>query len=258
MPSTQSVQVHPFSLRPELATGKSRRRRQYTNYMLTPCSYQCASTVTWAASHYYRHLYGLLPPTASVSSGSNPQLRRPINILWLSRLKLDAYAMAHNDWSKWRGVRHISNEAALLDRIRKGIADFCHDRPPSRSCTAHDDLEEPDNWSNTDPLEPDASTPIRFASIDPTVHALGSQIHYVGHTTILISSHGGALGLSLFLPPGHGSIIELQVKDVEGNYHFEHMAYEMGHRYQMLQISQDVDVDLVWRVIDEELGRLVK
>lgn len=229
--------------------------------ILIMASYQCASTVTWAASHYYRHLFGLLPQSLSAAAADPTALlsppRRPINILWLSRAKLDAYAMKHNDWSKWRGVRHITNEPALLDRIKRGITDFCIGRKGPGNCFFQDGQEEPDTWSDTSPLMPNVSIPVRFASIDPTVHALGTQIQYVGHTTILVSSHGGALGLSLFLPPGDGVLVELQVKEVEGNFHFEHMAYEMGHKYQMLQINRDVDVDMVWRAVEEELGRLL-
>jgi hypothetical protein len=144
-----------------------------------------------------------------------------------------------------------------MDRFKKGITDFCDDGSTVGACHFHDGLAEPDGWADIEPVKSDASLPIRFASIDPTVHAFGTQVDYVGHATILVSSHGGALGLSLFLPPGHGVIIELQVKEVEGNFHFEHMAYEMGHRYQMLQISREVDVDMVWRVVEEELAHLV-
>lgn len=167
--------------------------------------------------------------------------------------------MAHNDWSKWRGVRHIKNEPALLERIRTGIASFCDgtdDEGPG--CFFEDATEQPERWTLTRHLEINQPTPIRFASIDPTVHALGTQINYVGHATILVSSHGGALGLSLFLPPGEGVVVELQVKDVENNYHFQHMAYEMGHAYQLVKISRDVNVDSVWKTIEDELARLLE
>lgn len=89
------------------------------------------------------------------------------------------------------------------------------------------------------------------------VHALETQIHYVGHSTILVSSHGGALGLSLFLPPGQATVLELQVPGVHGNYHFEHMAYEMGQGYEMVEIDRDVDVDHVWRVVESWVDRSI-
>lgn len=183
--------------------------------------------------------------------------KRPINILWLSRSKLDAYAMKHDDWSKWRGVRHLYNEPALLDRIRRGISELCQERHDGPACHFQDALAEPESWADSGVLEINQSVPIRFSSIDPTVHTLGNQMHHVGHTTILISSHGGALGLSLFLSPGRGVVMELQVKEVENNFHFQHMAYEMGHVYQMLQISRQVNVDMIWGAVEDELERLL-
>lgn len=165
--------------------------------------------------------------------------------------------MKHNDWSKWRGVRHLYNEPALLDRIRRGVSELCLDRPHGHGCHYQDALEEPESWSDVGVRDANQSVPIRFSSIDPTVHTLGTQIHHVGHATLLISSHGGALGLSLFLPPGRGVVMELQVDDVDGNFHFEHMAYEMGHVYQMLRISRQVNVDMVWGAVRDELERLL-
>jgi hypothetical protein len=189
---------------------------------------------------------------ASSPDLSAPQ-RRPINILWLSRAKLDAYALKHDDWSKWRGVRHLTNEPEVLEGIREGIRDFCD----TGSCHYEDALENPESWTDTTILGVNDSIPIRFTSIDPTVHALETQVHYVGHTSILISLHGGALGLSLFLPPGEATMIELQVKEVSGNFHFEHMAYEMGHVYEQVRITRKVDVDSVVRTVREQLVRLV-
>ena len=159
--------------------------------------------------------------------------------------------MKHDDWSKWRGVRHLRNEPELLEGIREGIRQFCS----TGRCIYEDALEHPESW--TQDIVDNATTPVRFTSIDPTVHALETQVHYVGHTSVLISLHGGALGLSLFLPPGHATMIELQVKEVSGNFHFEHMAYEMGHVYEQVRITRRVDVDSVVRTVTEQLVRLV-
>jgi hypothetical protein len=213
-------------------------------------SFKCASSITWAASHYYRHLFGL-SPTPSAIPTDTPRPRRPINILWLSRAKLDAYTMKHDDWSKWRGVRHLSNEPELLEGIREGIRQYC----TSGRCVYEDASENPESWAEG--ITGNTTTPVRFTSIDPTVHALETQIHYVGHTSILISLHGGALGLSLFLPPGEATMIELQVKEVSGNYHFEHMAYEMGHVYEQLKVKRQVNVDMVVQVVKEHLERIL-
>ncbi|WVF66739.1 hypothetical protein IAT40_001481 [Kwoniella sp. CBS 6097] len=264
--------------------------------------YSCASTITWAAAHYYRHLFGLLPPslaraqfppaaseedasaaatlgaveagpdiarraglslTSPSSSSAGLQRsqgsRKPINILWLSRAKLDDYAQKHNDWSNWRDVRHIINEPELIERLRTGLSDLCEgdggiEEFGPGGCVFEDAQEVPESWGLTSDIDQKGDNtpitmPIRFATIDPTVHALETQIHYVGHSTILLSSHGGALGLSLFLPPGEGTIIELQVENVQGNFHFQHMAYEMGHQYEVLKIERVVDVEQVWESV---------
>lgn len=192
-------------------------------------SFKCASSITWAASHYYRHLFGLTPIPSSSSSTETPP-RRPINILWLSRAKLDAYAMKHDDWSKRRGVRHLSNEPELLDGIREGIRQFCI----SGRCIYEDASEDPESW--TEGVVHNGTIPVRFTSIDPTVHTLETQVQYVGHTSILISLHGGALGLSLFLPPGEATMIELQVKEgteILGEVDREPMFGELGDRDEM-------------------------
>jgi hypothetical protein len=161
--------------------------------------------------------------------------------------------MKHDDWSKWRGVRHLVNEPEVLEGIRQGIKDFCS----TGDCYFEDALETPESWSDNQPLTANDSIPVRFTSIDPTVHALETQVHYVGHTSILISLHGGALGLSLFLPPGEATMIELQVKEVSGNFHFEHMAYEMGHVYEQVRIDRKVEVNSVVRTVMEQLRSLM-
>ncbi|WWC59922.1 uncharacterized protein I303_102484 [Kwoniella dejecticola CBS 10117] len=234
-------------------------------------SYSCASTITWAAAHYYRHLFGLLPPSLSLPANllesyhANERPRRPINVLWLSRAKLDDYAQKHNDWSNWRDVRHILNEPELIQKFKSELSDLCRDPTNSADfgqtgCIYEDATEIPENWSFTSPetLRENDPLPIRFMSLDPTVHALENQIHYVGHSTILVSSHGGALGLSLFLPPGDGTLIELQVENVAGNYHFEHMAKECGHNYEVLHINREVDVDQVWASLRKWIGNVAK
>ncbi|KIR40057.1 hypothetical protein I307_04843 [Cryptococcus deuterogattii 99/473] len=224
-------------------------------------SYSCASTITWAASHYYRHLFGLLPPSTS-SASTRLQARRPINVLWLSRAKLDHYAKEHNDWSSWRDIRHINNEKELVARLKDGLRTMC-DQPSSvfgpPGCVFEDARETPESWmlSSPDSIESDDSPlPVRFAQMDPSVQTIENQVSMVGHTTVLVGSHGGALGLSLFLPPGSSTIVELQVSGVKGNYHFQHMAYEMGHQYEVMDIERTVDVDQVWESVQRWVEKI--
>lgn len=208
------------------------------------------SSLTWGASHYYRHLFGFPPPSL------NPSQRKPINILWLSRAKLDAQAQHDHEWSQWRAVRHINNELDLIARFRNGLTAMCQDGgafSDEGGCEYQDFAVEPEAW---DQPQLDGPRKVRFAHIDPTVHALETQIDFVGHTTILISPHGGALGLGLFMPPGQGAIIELQVKSVQGNWHFQHLAKEKGMGYELVTISATVDVDEVWNKVEQWIATL--
>ncbi|KAL7418598.1 hypothetical protein Q5752_007056 [Cryptotrichosporon argae] len=309
---------------------------------------KCTSTITWAAAHYYRHLFGLLPPAlaptldmrgaldalalsdethahlraltadgmvkapsvaaaaadsakapaavktkARASANARKPRPKPINVLWLSRAKLDAYAQKHNDWSAWRDVRHIRNEPALIDRLRDGLAGMCS-APGDEGgdgleggCVFEDAQDWPESWAGADDYEVDAGSDpsssssndddsdhdhddvndddvapavrrVRFATLDPTVHALETQIHYVGHASLLVSPHGGALGLALFLPPGAGALLELQVAGVRGNFHFEHMAAQMGHAYEALEIGRDVDVERVWASVERHVREMAR
>ena len=52
-------------------------------------------------------------------------------------------------------------------------------------------------------------------------------------------------------------MIELQTGGVRGNYHFQHMAAEMGHAYQQLEIAQNVNVDYVWQVLERQIRTLL-
>ncbi|KAL1410119.1 hypothetical protein Q8F55_004122 [Vanrija albida] len=208
--------------------------------------FRAASTITWAAAHYYRHLFGLTPRSLS------PPTRRAINVLWLSRAKLDKVAEAAHDMSAWRAVRVLQNEDEVLQRIRRGLAEMCG---AGSWCAFADARDEPEGWGS--PPGPGA-TPVRFAAIDPTVHAVETQIHYAGHASLLVGQHGGALGLGLFLPPGDGAIMELQVEEARANHHFEHLAYETGQRYEMVEIKVKVDAEHVWGRIKAMVEELAK
>ncbi|WOO79772.1 uncharacterized protein LOC62_02G003288 [Vanrija pseudolonga] len=215
--------------------------------------FRAASTITWAASHYYRHLFGL--SARSLQPKPAPAARRPLNVLWISRAKLDAVAEAQNDMSTWRGVRVLKNEGEVLERIRRGFSEMCGGA--ASWCAFHDVRDEPEGWG-VDGAVAGGPTPVRFAAIDPTVHALETQIHYAGHATIMVGQHGGALGLGLFLPPGDAAIMELQVDEARANHHFEHLAYETGQRYEMVEIQVKVDAERLWERIKAMVETMAK
>lgn len=125
-------------------------------------------------------------------------------MLYLSRAKLDKYAQAHGDWSQWRGYRELTNDAELVSHLRASLGSMCVGT--EADCVFNAERDQPETWA-----APDGDVPaIRFATIDPSVHALETQVHYAGNADIIIAQHGGALGLALFMPPGRGAVIEMQ------------------------------------------------
>ncbi|GMK54410.1 hypothetical protein CspeluHIS016_0109960 [Cutaneotrichosporon spelunceum] len=200
-------------------------------------TYGCASTVSWAAAHYYRHLFGLAP--------LNNTEQRPINILYVSRMRLRHHLKG--DVSEWQKYRELKNEDEMLARWRVGLREMCAD------CEFIDANAQPERWA-----QPSGSRrEVRFAAIDPVAYSLESQVHLVGHATLLVGQHGGALGLSLFLPPGRGAVLEFLVPMVKGNNHFQHMAVQMGHKHRYRPIDALVDVERAWNDLKEMVEEIM-
>jgi len=209
-------------------------------------SLSCASTITWGASHYYRHLVGLQPRQPSST------YKPPINVLWLSRAKYDVWSKAHNEWTSWKEWRHVDNEEELLDYFRTGLIELCEEK----GFVFQDGRDGLSDWhigSNGN-----ESQIIRFHTIDPSVHAIENQLYLVGHSTVLISPHSGALGLGLFLPPGYGHIVELQVPATIGWHHYDIMATEMGMKYDMIPVHRTVDKSRVWKKVKQAVEDAIK
>ncbi|BEI80146.1 hypothetical protein CcaverHIS002_0106750 [Cutaneotrichosporon cavernicola] len=198
-------------------------------------AYGCASTISWAASHYYRHLFGLAPTTLN-NTGA-------INILYLSRARL-----RHNlkDMSDWQEYRELENEDEMLSRWRRGLREMCDD------CFV-DANAHPEIWT----MSSEGKREVRFAAIDPTAYSLETQVQLAGHATLIVGQHGGALGLSLFLPPGRGAVLEFTVPMVSGNNHFQHMAVQMGHKYRHRVIHARVGVERAWTDLREMVEEIM-
>lgn len=160
--------------------------------------------------------------------------------MWLSRSKFEAHA----ELSVWQKDRKLENEQELISRFKSGLQELCKDDV----CEYTDADAEPEAWASAPP--PAARRPqVRFTWIDPSVHTIETQINLVGHANILVALHGGALGLSLFLPPGTGAIFELHTSTTTPNYHFHNMAKMMGHGYERIRIESHVEVDAVWEIL---------
>jgi capsular polysaccharide biosynthesis protein len=127
--------------------------------------------------------------------------------------------------------RHIENEPELVHRLSRGL----------EAMPGFQDSDD-DDWAQDLPV-------IRFATIDPTVHSLETQIRFMGHASVVVGSHGGAMGLVLFMPPGHGAVIELQVPEVDVNRHFDIMSTQLGLQYQQVKTERVVNVEDVWQVV---------
>lgn len=192
--------------------------------------YDCASSLTWASAHYYRHLFGL----------DNHTSTKAINVLWVSRDVLEQQAKAKGDWSAWQESRVIKNEAEMVQGIRDGLRELCASRG-----WGYEDGDDLKDWSTGS-----EETTVRFAAVDPTDLLIEDQIRLFGHTSVLAGAHGGALGLSLFLPPGEAAVLELRAGMGANNWHFQHMAVQMGHEYEMKMIDKVVDVQDIYRSIE--------
>jgi hypothetical protein len=141
----------------------------------------------------------------------------------------------------------VDNEEELLNRFRSGLTAFCE----QQGCVFQDGQDGLSDW-HVGSLT-NQSRIIRLHTIDPSVHAIENQLYLVGHSTVLVSPHSGALGLGLFLPPGYGHIIELQVPATVGWHHYDIMATEMGMRYDMIPVRRTVDVNHVWDKVKEAI-----
>ncbi|TXT12095.1 uncharacterized protein COLE_02505 [Cutaneotrichosporon oleaginosum] len=199
----------------------------------TTKTYACASAVTWAAALYYRHLFGLSPPTTTP--------RPNINILYVSRARLRRHF--NDDVGAWQEYRELSNESEMLVRWRAGLHEMCGD-----TCEFVDANVHPEVWAQN---RTEGKRQIRFATIDPVGYSLETQIQLAGHATLLVGQHGGALGLSLFMPPGRGAVLEFTVPMVKGNQHFQHMAVQLGHMHQQRVIHSKIDVERAWSDLRE-------
>lgn len=212
--------------------------------------------------------------------------RKVIRVLFLSRYKLHKWFYRTRQYSHWRSSRHIYNEPELLDHLAEGLEGLCE----SGKCHFERVGDEPDLWLSTstshtatyspkfddaqldDGLEDDDSRSndgnandsvddkpiIRFTSIDPLLLPLSTQASYLAHTDVVIGSHGGALALTLFTPPGRGAMIELQVDEIFGrNFHFKNLCYQLGRRYKELLVENHVDPGPVWEAVREQVEMLL-
>lgn len=155
--------------------------------------------------------------------------------------------------SLWRLWRVLENEDDVLNRLRQGMNDMCSSSNSAfgpQGCVFDDVENDPELWDQT--LVPeDQPVPLRFATIDPTTLSLEAQVQFAASATIIVSQHAGALGLTLFQSPGQSALLELKVPRVSWQFHFEHMAYQMGNKYRSLPILPEVYVDDVWRSVEQ-------
>ncbi|KAJ7248290.1 hypothetical protein B0H12DRAFT_724337 [Mycena haematopus] len=96
---------------------------------------------------------------------------------------------------------------------------------------------------------------LRFATLDPTTSALPAQLGAVGRADVVISVHAGALGLTLFMPTGRASVVELMTTGAMGNWHFHNMAHMMGMEYLRIDVQKNVDVPKVVQAVRELVER---
>ncbi|KAF7377885.1 hypothetical protein MSAN_00212100 [Mycena sanguinolenta] len=99
---------------------------------------------------------------------------------------------------------------------------------------------------------------VRFAALDPTTAALPAQLGAVGRADVVVSVHAGALGLTLFMPTGRASVVEMITSGAQGNWHFHNMAHMMGMEYVRLDVQKEVDVPKVVQAVREVVERRLR
>ncbi|KAF7368841.1 hypothetical protein MVEN_00209500 [Mycena venus] len=310
--------------------------------------FSCASELVWGASLWLRWVWGFEALPANVGAyaerrdvdleverrapvgKTGADAGEPIQVLFLSREKFDAYTRHKNHQiSGWSEARHINNEGELLAGLRKGLAELCRvetkvagssttHTPGSHDCAFTDANALPGSWgvrlharearalgvgrqaaaapppsdSHSDASSGGAAAApgpgaggapngeglanerrwgnvshprdftayarakagpraLRFASLDPTTSALPAQLRAVGRADVVISVHAGALGLTLLMPTGRASVVELMTTGAQGNWHFHNMAHMMGMEYVRVDVQKNVDVSKVVRSVRE-------
>ncbi|KAJ7694851.1 hypothetical protein B0H17DRAFT_456702 [Mycena rosella] len=160
------------------------------------------------------------------------------------------------------GVRMHPREARALglEAARGGATsghapgEAAHDTHES----THDSAQGNTTHAARAPLPRGAARALRFATLDPTTSALATQLGAVGRADVVVSVHAGALGLTLFMPPGRASVVELVTVGSSGNYHFHNMAHMLGMQYVRVDVAKTVDVpavvEAVRKVVEARLG----
>ncbi|KAJ7621023.1 hypothetical protein FB45DRAFT_928140 [Roridomyces roridus] len=111
--------------------------------------------------------------------------------------------------------------------------------------------EEVTSENHVDTVPPRA---LRFSTLDPTTAALPAQLGAVGRADVVVSVHAGALGLMLFMPTGHASVVELVPSGAHGNYHFHNMAAMLGMQYEKVDVGRQVNVQKVVQAVQRVVG----
>ncbi|KAJ7148753.1 hypothetical protein C8R43DRAFT_516320 [Mycena crocata] len=144
--------------------------------------YKCASELVWGAGLWLRWTWGLEPLPGGVGLGGGANLvrrgeslargngsieverrapvtkdqqqqqgKRPIQVLFLSREKFDAFTRHKNKkLTPWQEARHIANERALVTGLRTGLAGLCRVVTPSSDTSSHSAGEHDCTYTDAD------------------------------------------------------------------------------------------------------------
>ncbi|KAF8218153.1 hypothetical protein K438DRAFT_1556411 [Mycena galopus ATCC 62051] len=185
-------------------------------------AHTCASELVWGAGLWLRWLWGLEALPGGVEPGRVGA--DPVQVLFLSREKFDAHAHPNHKLTAWQEARNINNEHALVAGLREGLAGLCRVVTPvvGMEGTANERRWEVDanlasaNASALHARAGSAPRALRFATLNPTASALPTQIASVGRANVVVNVHARALGLTLFMPTGRASVVELLTDGAQG------------------------------------------
>ncbi|KAJ6461042.1 hypothetical protein C8R45DRAFT_537965 [Mycena sanguinolenta] len=160
------------------------------------------------------------------------------------------------------GMRPVSASSPSAGSGSEG-APAAHEELPAGEGSANERRSHPravlvGGGANLTSRASPAPRALRFATLDPTTAALPAQLGAVGRADVVISVHAGALGLTLFMPTGRASVVELITSGAQGNWHFHNMAHMMGMEYVRLDVQKEVDVQKVVQAVRELVERRLR
>lgn len=148
------------------STNRKHTLMQHYMYQNTLCCRSDMGKLTLLPTSFWSDHNGETSSNQCTLAFSRPNVRSFVPRYFVSVLDnfacRETQAKAHNEWSPWRETRRITNEPALLARIKTGLERLCTHNELGK-CTYHDTAEEPERWAS--PEVDEQTRELRFGTI---------------------------------------------------------------------------------------------